>query len=107
MMSSSVHTRSLRSCLQTILKLQSQSILITYSLLAAGADISTRHVSNCLLALKAQEVVTWERDPNWRGTGVRYLYTVNKMKAQEHGYIDQDFLDLLDLTRQRAMAQAA
>ena len=109
MMSSSVHTRSLRSTLQAILWLQSAPDIspITQEQIATAADISLRQVANCLLGLKVQEVLRWDRDSQWSGPGIRYCYTVNLKRAFQYEYVNRDFIDLLDLKRQRLMAEAA
>ena len=108
MMGSTVHPRSLRGTVQAILKLQSSnSSTITQEEIAAKADLSVRHVGNCLIALQAQEILCCERNVQWRGAGVRYSYIVKIEQAKDQGYIDDDFLTMLDITRERLMAQVA
>jgi predicted ArsR family transcriptional regulator len=107
MFDSSANSYSLDRTVQAILRLQSSDTPVTHEGIASRAKLSDRHVRRCLKALRAQTVLVWERDPQWRGSGVRYRYVVQLDLARTYGYIDQDFLDLLNLTRERLMAQVA
>lgn len=103
----SSYSYSLDRTVQVILRMQTSNARVTHEQLATKTRLSERHVRRCLRTLREQSVLEWKRDSQWQGSGIRYAYEVKIEVAQTLGYIDQDFLDQLDLTRQRLMAQVS